>query len=335
MIFNFSVSQEETREGVKQLLFDKIQGSSHLEGFPCITIGRDSYIVSANNENGLDFSVDYVYNLQVGKFCAIAHSVSFYIDMNHDYTKPAIGVSSLFDNQGCGLKRKGQILIQNDVWIGRGVCIMGGVTIHNGAVIAANSVVTKDVEPYSIVGGNPAKLIKYRFDEDVRKKMLAIQWWDWENERIAANRSWFSSSIEDFVDEFYEKKINTNKKLDIKKSPQSYLFFLDFEEKYSLWEKVILEFCQKYGDSEKHGIILFLKNNEQAVENYKKIEDLVKDIEAKCQITVHCGEDADIKSIFNYADILITNRTIDTVYHSCLANLNGLELISGVDIPIF
>lgn len=86
-----------------------------------------------------------MYNLQIGKFCSIAHDVSFIIDINHDYTKAALGVSDLLGERDFEMKRKGQILIQNDVWIGRGSTIMGGVTIHNGAIIAANCVVTKDV----------------------------------------------------------------------------------------------------------------------------------------------------------------------------------------------
>lgn len=233
------------------------------------------------------------------------------------------------------MKRKGQILIQNDVWIGRGSTIMGGVTIHNGAIIAANSVVTKDVEPYSIVGGNPAKIIKYRFEKEIVDKLIMIQWWNWDDKKISNNKKWFNNNIYNFVDRFYNKDVIVKKDLNINRKQISYLFFLDFEEPYSIWKKVVLDFCEKFKEDKDKGIILFLKNDINIIDNYNKIEKLVENIDAKCDIFVHCGEIDDVHSIFSYADYYITNRSKDTVYHSCLADLNGLKLISGVDIPIF
>ena len=83
--------------------------------------------------------------------------------------------------------QKGDINIGNDVWIGYNTTIMAGVTIGDGAIIATNSTVIKDVEPYSIVGGNPAKEIRKRFTEDKINQLLDIKWWDWELEKITAN----------------------------------------------------------------------------------------------------------------------------------------------------
>lgn len=79
---------------------------------------------------------------------------------------------------------KGNIVIGNDVWIGRGTTILSGVTIGDGAVIAANATITKDVEPYTIVGGVPARFIKRRFDEKTIEKLMEIRWWDWEYSKI-------------------------------------------------------------------------------------------------------------------------------------------------------
>lgn len=83
------------------------------------------------------------------------------------------------------------VTIGNDVWIGANVCIMPGVHIGDGAVLAAGAVITKDVEPYAIVGGVPAKLIKYRFNEEQRRKLLEICWWNWDEEQIEENYELF------------------------------------------------------------------------------------------------------------------------------------------------
>lgn len=334
MIFQFSIQPKEINENVRQLFF-QTKEDDDLNGFPFVSIGRDSYIVSAKNENGLNVNKGQVYNLQIGKFCSIAHDVSFIIDINHDYTKAALGVSDLLGERDFEMKRKGQILIQNDVWIGRGSTIMGGVTIHNGAVIAANSLVTKDVEPYSIVGGNPAKVIKYRFDRGIIEKLLSIQWWSWDDKKISSNKKWFNNNICNFVDRFYNEVNTSKKELDINRSTISYLFFLDFEEPYAIWKKVILEFCEKFKSSKDHGIILFLKNDNNTIDNFKKIEELVKNIDSECEMFVHCGDEDDVYSIFSYVDYYITNRSKETVYHSCLADLSGVKTISGVDRPIF
>lgn len=82
---------------------------------------------------------------------------------------------------------KGNIIIGNDVWIGYEAVILAGVTIGDGAIIGTRAVVTKDVPPYTIVGGVPAKPIKKRFSEEIISKLLDIQWWNWSDEKIAKN----------------------------------------------------------------------------------------------------------------------------------------------------
>jgi virginiamycin A acetyltransferase len=89
--------------------------------------------------------------------------------------------------EGKNYPSKGNLVIGNDVWIGYNATIMAGVTIGDGAIIGTNSVVTKDVEPYAIVGGNPAKLIKKRFSDIEIAELMEIRWWDWDIEKISRN----------------------------------------------------------------------------------------------------------------------------------------------------
>jgi acetyltransferase-like isoleucine patch superfamily enzyme len=129
--------------------------------------------------------------LVVGNFCSIAGGVNIYLGGNHrtDWvtTYPFGHIhQDMFNNfNGMGHpSTKGDVIIGNDVWIGSGVTIMSGVIIGDGAVIANNSHVVKNVEPYSLVGGNPSKLIKYRFTEEQIEKLLEIKWWFWDDDKI-------------------------------------------------------------------------------------------------------------------------------------------------------
>jgi len=92
-------------------------------------------------------------------------------------------------------KIKGETIIGNDVWIGDSAIILSGVKIGDGACIAAGSVVTKNVEPFAIVGGVPAKVIKYRFSEETRNLLSELQWWNWSNERIRKNKDFFFTNL--------------------------------------------------------------------------------------------------------------------------------------------
>lgn len=134
--------------------------------------------------------------LIIGKFCSIACGAKFIFNCaNHtlkslstytfplffeEWDLPKSEVSTAWDN-------KGDIIIGNDVWIGYDAVIMAGVHIGDGAIIGTRAVATKDVEPYSIVGGVPAKEIRKRFAPDVVAKLLELKWWNWPSEKIKNN----------------------------------------------------------------------------------------------------------------------------------------------------
>ncbi len=128
--------------------------------------------------------------IRIGKFCSIAHDVTFILG-NHRVDWVSTYPFPVFFSEAQHITghplSNGDINVGNDVWIGKFVTILSGVKIGNGAVIAVNSVVTKDVPPYAIVAGNPAKIIRMRFDDETIKHLQTIQWWNWDIQRILAN----------------------------------------------------------------------------------------------------------------------------------------------------
>ena len=147
--------------------------------------------------------------LKIGKFCSFADNVTIMLGVHHPtnwITTYPLNVF-LFKNP----KRhdgyptaKGDVFLGNDIWIATGATILSGVTVGNGAVIATGSIVTKDVPPYCIVAGNPAKVIRKRFSDDVIEKLESIKWWDWPIEKIQGEQNNLQSDkIEDFLDRHY------------------------------------------------------------------------------------------------------------------------------------
>lgn len=149
--------------------------------------------------------------LKIGKFCSIACGAKFlFTSANHTmkslstYPFPIFFEEWQLDGKDIcdAWDNKGDIVIGNDVWIGYEAVILSGVTIGDGAVIGSRAVVTKDVEPYTIVGGVPAKPIRKRFDEQTIEKLKKIGWWNWSEEQIRPNLEAIQSGNVDALSRF-------------------------------------------------------------------------------------------------------------------------------------
>jgi acetyltransferase-like isoleucine patch superfamily enzyme len=156
-------------------------------------------VYRANNDDDVE--------LVIGNFCFISDNVNIYLGgsdrskwvtaypFGHIHTEKFNNFNWVYNS-----KRKGDVIIGNDVWIGANVVILSGVNIGDGSVILNNSHVVKDIEPYSIVGGNPAKKIKNRFTPEQIEKLLKIKWWYWDDEMINQYISLLcNENIEDFI----------------------------------------------------------------------------------------------------------------------------------------
>lgn len=146
--------------------------------------------------------------LKIGKFCSIANGVKIFLGGNHrvDWVTTYPFSGPKLSKIWLGKRRiegqpatKGDVIIGNDVWIGYDATILSGVKIGDGAVIGANAVVAKDVRPYAIVVGNPAKEVRRRFDEEIIQKLLEIRWWDWPVEKIKKNIPLLCNSCDEII----------------------------------------------------------------------------------------------------------------------------------------
>ena len=165
---------------------------------PHILVGDYTYYDDFDNPENFERHVLYHFDfigdrLIIGKFCSIASDVKFIMNGgNHrtdwftNYPFPVFG-HGWETAMPADWPNKGDMVIGNDVWIGYGATLMPGVQIGDGAVIASQSVVTKSVAPYSVVGGNPAREIRQRFDDETIQTLLELQWWYWDIATITRN----------------------------------------------------------------------------------------------------------------------------------------------------
>lgn len=165
---------------------------------PTIEVGDYTYYDDPAGVERFEEHVLYHFDfigdrLIIGKYCSIAAETRFIMNGgNHPTTWLTTFPFPIF---GHGWERaeppawpsRGDTRVGNDVWIGYGATIMPGVTVGDGVIVATKAVVTRDVPPYAIVGGNPAQVIRYRFDERTIARLLEIRWWEWDRERITQN----------------------------------------------------------------------------------------------------------------------------------------------------
>ena len=174
--------------------------------------GKKTYLMEPTHilwydSRKLDGSVP---KITIGNYCSIAANCTFLLSnhiTNTGTTSPCIHRHLFSHGKGnTSSFVRGDIIIENDVWIGANVTIVDNVHIENGAVIAAGSVVTKNVPAYSIIGGNPARVIKYRFNEVQIKQLQDTQWWNYDDETINVLDPW-TQDIDAFVERCVAEKL--------------------------------------------------------------------------------------------------------------------------------
>ena len=305
--------------------------------YAAITLGPGSYIV-----RGFFEARSWKEHVLIGRYCSLAHRLVFDIGLNHDYhpvtTYPFEDLPDAPQECHYDSVNHRQIIIGNDVWIGCDVTILGGVRIGNGAVIGARTVVAKDVPPFAIVVGNPARVIKYRFDEKMIRALQEIKWWNWPEEKIKANLPKMKDParfIAEFSMPYAEDPVDET--VDMMRTLRAegyklYYFVPDFDAEEAVWQHVIDSYLETCCAADKTVLLLhrinLTRHAEQWVQIMQKIE--ARGDEAPMILWHEAQEEFSIP-VLRYADMFITTR--EDVSSRCVdyAADSGVMIRYGMD----
>ena len=324
------VSQQSYTNSVRKINMDGTKRNT------IMTFGPGSYLAGAS----FDFELESYAHVLVGNYCSLAHRLVFEIGANHNYrsvstypffvkTSPRISPVLREPNS----YNKYQIIIGNDVWIGCDVTIMSGVKIGNGAVIGAGTVVAKDVPPYAIVVGNPGRVIKYRFEEEIIEKLQKIKWWYWDEEKILQESS-LMENPKAFIAKHLPKGYNNTKASDfdediIKLANEGYIvynYIMDFESEGQLWPRVIEQFANKFTPQDKVLLIIGIETN--GVANITRLAEYVEALNKEMPLILAYDAKYKVESL-KYANYFITNREAASTICVDYSDDFGVEVLSG------
>lgn len=309
--------------------------------YTAVTLGPGSYFVNGNLEFG-----SLECHVLIGRYSSLGHRLIFEVGLNHDYHQvTAYPFADLIKKDGqnhADSVNRCQVVIGNDVWIGCDVTIMGGVHIGNGAVIGAGAVIAKNVPPYAVVVGNPAKVIKYRFPENIIEKLQKIKWWNWPEDKIK-NTIDEMKTPDVFVEKFNPKtniNVLTEAAVELQGLRQDgyeiFCFAVDFSDKKPVWEKVISQYLNKYTLADKKALLLEVSPKDMESKEMQEIYLMLQQAGENAPLIMsHNTKDEIPVDVLSSIDIFITNKEDISSQYIDYATDYGVELLFGTDAIIF
>ena len=316
-----------------------------------------AYIMASLGNMSYMAGTDFHYNLPqkthvlIGNYCQIAHDTVFEIGQNHVFS----GVSPYPFDQVLGEENtfahrapvnKQQLVIGHDVWIGSGVRIIKAVKIGNGAIIGSGSVVTKDVPPYAIVGGNPAKIIRYRFSPEIIEALDKIKWWYWPLAKVKANRQ-YMENVEEFITRFVDKSKERQtfvpphilKKLQACHQTGGRIFYfvpdLGSAREDAVWPAVLGQVCQKYGSQCHYLLIALRQDGSDHQARIKYLQQFMGQFPNRPQPIFFGSPDGIVRELLKQADYFITTKEAISSKGIDYMDTFGGGVLSGLEYDIF
>ena len=305
-----------------------------------VTVGNGSYIVNAS----LEFGGGRANHVLVGNYTSIAHDVVFLSGYNHDHSRACNYPFDDFLLNGGRVNtyvdsNRYQIIIGNDVWIGRGVTVLGGTVIGNGAVVGANAVVSRDVPPYAIVVGNPARVVSYRFPLHVIEKMQQIKWWYWTRAQINKSLQ-FMKNPEEFVERYYDKRLQValtpvGQQIMQLKASGKLIFFIpvDFESNAPVYEHVFHCYVKTYKKSD-DTVLVFGCSQDDALQKLQALCNGQRGAESPDVLPVKYDVSALI-NILGQIDAVVTTRENISSFCVDYAFDHNAKIYFGLDENVF
>ena len=227
-------------------------------------------------------------------------------------------------------------MIGHDVWLGHGVMIVGGVKIGNGAVIGAGSVVAKNIPPYAIAVGNPARVIRYRLDADTIRKLQLIKWWNWDIKKINEYRDLMYGDARLFANKFYSPDLESrpHDKLgddlrDLKsKGHRVFATILDFDSPNPLWKKIIHDFSEC--SLKDVVLVLHAPKNLSNAAIQSRLNNEIHPLERKWIFATRFSTDALLET-----DILVTTREFDSMTAFDMLYSKSIDIRYALDDLVF
>ena len=317
------------------------------------TFGTCSYIDLATIDNDSPEK-----NILVGRFCSMASHILFSGGGNHAYINSVttypfeaadiIAKIHRYEKTEFSMKtarwqynNRNQIIIGSDVCIGRYARILDGVKIGSGAIIGANTVVAKNIPPYAIAVGNPARVVRYRFDAETIKKFMAVKWWNWDIKKVLENVH-LMNDAENFLAEHYKPgmglatyaEIGEGAQLEryIAEGRKIYSFVADFRAVQPLWKRVISGFLKS---PRKNSVLLFWLGESATQADFENLKTFVNSIGLQEGKIIHILPQKFSPYLLRNSTHFITTREMVTL--ECIDWLygTGVKVISALDDGIF
>ncbi|MCR5671747.1 MAG: CatB-related O-acetyltransferase [Butyrivibrio sp.] len=341
-MFTFDIPHEFTMNGNETV--------NTPEQFPLCFVGRGGYTGDVRLEAFL-IGYEVRHLLYIGRYVSIGGKFVVFSDSDHDYRSVYTGCIPEYAQDDVNIRvkwgqatghivRKGMTVIGDDVWIGDGVTVMASVTIGSGAVIGAGSVVTKDVPPYTIWAGNPARQVGTRFPEDVADKLMKISWWEFDKEKLAAIREDMQGEVSNFADKYYDDaKVRFDRFAGLKEHEPgikcNVTAFLDISTDFPTFIEVVESFYREERGTDNKLFLYYHPGNEKECDTIAVIREKIKGAPDVCNIEI-CGiDEADEEAAIAKADYFVVGRDVKNIDRIGYAQKYGVKLISGVDMPMF